>query len=197
MKILCPLWQAERVKLIAGYVLGVVGVVMIVRAILPALANNLRYPAARLMMTNLLRMNPYQAEAIANGAKGTFYEAIAGAIKAGAMMMSRDPNVITKATLPSYDASAMAVNAKWKQLFMSSKLALGAVGGGIIISSLDRPPSILLIIVGGLVAIGVGFLWLRRAEVERTLILARAEVLPEVDRAFVDGRYVPRSPPAA
>jgi len=184
------------VKLLASYALGVIGVVMVLRAVLPALANNLRYPAARLMMTNLLRTNPYQAEAIANAAKGTFYEAIAAAIKGGAMMMTRDPAVLQKATLPTYDATAQAINMKWKQYFGATKLALGAVGGGIVLSSTGGSPSVLLIVVAALIAIGAGFVWLKRTEVERTLVLARAEVLPEVDRAFVDGRYIPR-PPAA
>ena len=183
-------------QLIAGYVLGVVGVVMILRAIVPVLANNLKYPSARLMMTNLLRTNPYQAEAVANAGKGTFFEAIAAAIKAGAMMQSRDPAILQKATLPTFDATAQAVNMRWKQLFGSAKLAVGAVGGGIVISSTKGSPSIVLIIVGVGVLAGLAFVWIRRAEVERSLILARAEVLPEVDRAFVDGRYIPRAPAA-
>ena len=54
----------------------------------------------------------------------------------------------------------------------------------------------MLIIVGVGVLAGLAFVWARRAEVERSLILARAEVLPEVDRAFVDGRYIPRAPAA-
>jgi hypothetical protein len=35
-----------------------------------------------------------------------------------------------------------------------------------------------------------------KAEIDRCMVRARAEILPEVDRAFVDGRYVfPPMPP--
>jgi hypothetical protein len=40
-------------------------------------------------------------------------------------------------------------------------------------------------------------LFFYKQEVDRTMILARAEILPEVDRAFVEGRYVfPPLPPS-
>jgi hypothetical protein len=58
-------------------------------------------------------------------------------------------------------------------------------------------PPILVIVLA--VGVGIGFLWLffYKAEVDRCMIRARAEILPEVDRAFVDGRYAfPPAPPA-
>jgi len=58
-------------------------------------------------------------------------------------------------------------------------------------------PPILVVVLG--VGVGVGYLWMYfyKGEVERSILRARAEILPEVDSAFAGGRYVfPPLPPS-
>jgi hypothetical protein len=72
----------------------------------------------------------------------------------------------------------------WKSLIGKAKLAGLAAGGAIALK-----PGVLTIVLG-VVAVG-GLLWLLyyKMEIDRSIFRAKVEVLPEVDRAFVDGRY--------
>jgi len=86
---------------------------------------------------------------------------------------------------------------KWKQLLGRVKLGAMAAGGAVLLGISQGVPPILVIILAA--AVGAGFLWLYffKVEIDRCIILARAEILPEVDRAFVEGRYVfPPLPPS-
>jgi len=85
---------------------------------------------------------------------------------------------------------------KWKQLVGRVKLAMMAAGGAVVIGMSQGVPPILVIVLAA--GVGIGFLWLffYKQEVDRSMVRARAEILPEVDRAFVDGRYAfPPQPP--
>ncbi|MBX3161181.1 MAG: hypothetical protein KF773_34790 [Deltaproteobacteria bacterium] len=172
-----------------SYGLGVIGVVMTAMVVIPALSNSMPYPSTRLMITNLLRTNPRQAELACKTGEGTFLEGIGSAIKTAAMLGgSRDPGMIQKATIPSYDAGAAVAVQKWKGYLMKAKLGAMAAGGSVVLGFQKGTP-ILLIILALAVGAGYGFLFLRTNEVERSMVLARREVLPEVDRVFIDGRY--------
>ena len=178
-------------KTVLSYALAAVGLGMLGMAVARALASNLSYAASRLMLTNLLRTNPNQAEAACRNMKGTLFEAIGGAMKIGAMCAgTSDLKIISAATLPAYDGTASAINAQWKMLLGKAKLAAIAVaaGLGLAVSSSTMPIWLVVVlgIVGGAAAIT---LLVRKAEVERSLIRARADILPEVDRAFAEGRY--------
>ena len=106
------------------------------------------------------------------------------------MAQTTDPAVIASATLPTYDAVAGAVSSKWKQLIGKGKLALGAAVVGAGLASAGGSPSIVLIILAVLAAAAFGWLFVHKTNVDSAMMRARAEVLPEVDRAFVAGRYV-------
>jgi hypothetical protein len=91
----------------------------------------------------------------------------------------------------------MQVSMGWKQLLGRVKLGAMAAGGAVILGLKDgaAPPILVIALAAG---VGIGYLWLYlyKAEIDRCIILARAEILPEVDRAFADGRYVfPPLPP--
>jgi hypothetical protein len=91
----------------------------------------------------------------------------------------------------------MAVSMRWKQLLGRVKLGAMAAGGAVLMGLSSGVPPIVVIVLA--VAVGIGFLWLYlyKEEVDRCMVRARAEILPEVDRAFVDGRYqFPPLPPS-
>lgn len=169
---------------------------MMATAVARTLASNLKYIYTKPLLINALRTNANHAEKLCKSSPDSYFGAIAAALKTGAMVRSRDPKVLVTATIPAYDAAGMAVSMKWKQLVGRVKLAMMAAGGGIVIGLSKGVPPILVIVLAA--AVGLGFVWLYfyKAEIDRCIILARAEILPEVDRAFVDGRYaLPPAPP--
>jgi hypothetical protein len=179
------------VKTVLSYVLAFGGLGMLLLVVVPALATNLSYPASRLMLTNLLRTNPNRAEIVCRSMKKTFFEAIGAAIKSAAMVGVTDPAVIETATRPAYDAIGQAGVAHWKGLVGKIKLAvLAAVGGLVLAISAHAMPIILIVLLAAAVVACIALLLVRKAAIERSIVLARADVLPEVERAFAEGRYV-------
>ena len=178
-------------KTFLSYALAVIGLGTLALTLARALTSNLSYPAARLLITNLLRTNPNQAEQVCKQTKGTFLEAIGAAIKIAAMCGgSTDPAVISGATKPGYDGAATGLTAGFNVMLGKAKLGGMAVAGAMALAiSNGTMPIWLVVIIGLLGAAGGITLLVRKAELERTLILARAELLPEVDRAFIEGRY--------
>lgn len=182
---------------LASYGLAILGFAMMASAVARTLASNLKYIYTRPLLINALRTNGNHAEMLCKSGPESYFGAIGAAIKTAAMTRSQDPKVITGATVPSYDAVGMVISLRWKQLVGRVKLALMAAGGAVMIGLSNGMPPILVIVLAA--GVGIGFLWLYfyKAEVDRCIILARAEILPEVDRAFIDGRYVfPPLPPS-
>lgn len=178
------------------YVLAIAGMVAMAVFVVGTFGANLKYMHARMMLVNLLRTNPYQVERVCGTMQGTFFEGIAAALKTGASMGSRDPTVIAQGTRPAYDAAAQAASTKWKMTFGKAKLAGMAAGGALILPVMgNKTPPILIILLAVLTGAGLGWIWLRKAEVDASIIRARAEVLPEVERALIEGRFV--APPKA
>lgn len=185
-----PLLSSIFVKTFLSYALAIIGMGMLGMTLVRALASNLSYPASRLLLTNLLRQNPNQAEAACRNMKGTVFEAIGAAIKIAAMCGTQDPKVVAGATKPGYDGAVTAIGAQWKMLLGKAKLGGMAVAGGLLLAiSAGAMPIWLVVIIGALGAAAGIKLLLRKAEVDRSLILGRADLLPEVDRAFIEGRY--------
>ena len=173
------------------YVLAIAGLVTMAVFVVGTFGANLKYMHARMMLVNLLRTNPYQVERVCGTMRGTFFEGIAAALKTGAMMGSRDPTVIAQGTRPAYDAAAQAAATTWKTTFGKAKLAGMAAGGALILPvTSNKTPPIPIILLAILTVAGLGWIWLRKAEVEASIIRARAEVLPEVERALIEGRFV-------
>ena len=185
------------VSTLASYGLAILGFAMMASAVARTLASNLKYMYTRPLLINALRTNGNHAEMLCKSGPDSYFGAVGAAIKTAAMTRSRDPKVVSGATVPAYDAAGMVVSLRWKQLLGRVKLALMAAGGGVMVGLSKGFPPILVILLA--VGVGIGFLWLYfyKAEVDRCIILARAEILPEVDRAFIDGRYVfPPLPPS-
>jgi hypothetical protein len=181
--------KPSTLKTVLSYALVLGGLAMIGIGVAKTLGTSMSYPSGRLGLTNLLRSNPYQAEAVCRNMPNTFYEPIGAALKTGATTQSTDPKVIATATRPTYDAIGTKVSMHWKMLLGKSKLALMAVAGGVIVGLMNPGVPVFLIILG---VVGVwGFVWiaLYKLKVDSTIMRARAEILPEAERAISDGRY--------
>ncbi len=177
-------------KAFLSYALSLAGLGMVIAAVLGAYVVNLSYPAARLRMLNMLRTSVNQAEVACRAAKGTFYEAIGAAIKIGAMAQTTDLTIIQASTKPGYDAACTGVTMHWKKLFGRGKLGAMMVAGGLALAISASTSPILHIIVAVITAIAALWFVVTRSENERSLVRAKAELLPELDRAFAEGRYV-------
>ena len=163
---------------------------MMASAIARTLTSTPKYIYTRPLLINALRTNANHAEQLCKSKPESYFGAIGAALKTAGMTQSRDAKVVAGATVPSYDAAAMAISMKWKQLLGRVKLGLMAAGGALVLGMSAGVPPIFVIVLA--VGVGIGFLWLffYKAEIDRCMLLARAEILPEVDRAFVEGRYV-------
>jgi hypothetical protein len=204
------------VKAVLCYGIALLGLGMVVLSLLKALGTNLSYPSARLMLMNLFRTNPNKAEQVCKSLPGTFFEPLAATIVAIAQTATRDPNVIVQASRPTYDATGKAVVMGFKGHLTKAKIGLGMVVGAIVLSLLlaDKPPPTPddpnydptadvveqpepgffdgpgpFIVLGVLAGIGIAWIFARTLELERCIVRARAELLPELERAVVEGRY--------
>lgn len=184
------------VQTVVSYGLAIVGFAMMLSAVVRTFASNLKYIYTRPLLINSLRTNANHTQQLCKTGPETYFAAVGEAIKTGAMMRSRDPKLLPTATAPAYDAAGKGVVARWTTLLGRVKLGAMAAGGAIVVAMTKGLPPIPVIILAACVGIGYLWLYLYRAEVERCIIRARAEILPEVDRAFVEGRYVfPPLPP--
>ncbi len=179
------------VKAFLCFGLALVGFGMVFLAVMRGHAMTVNYAVARLSLVNLLRSNPKAALQYCRSVPGTFFDSLAAALATAAMSQSRDPVMVAAATQPSYDAGGMGVGVAWKLALGKAKLGLGMTWGAVAVAVMMNMNPTLFIILGVLTAAGFGWLFWSKMEAERMLILARHEVLPEVDRVFVEGRYIP------
>jgi hypothetical protein len=176
-------------KELLSYGLSVAGLVFVAIAAV-GIAGRLKYYQLKPAVLQILRTNPNQAEIMWRSGKGSCLEPLSAAMKTAAMMKSNDPAAIVAATKPSYDAGCAMVTMHWKAVAKKLKTAIGlAVGGLALAISVGALPVVHVLAVIAC-AIAAGWAWSFKADAERSLLLARAELLPEVERAFVDGRYV-------
>lgn len=148
------------------------------------------YAQGRLTMTNLLRTNPHQAERVAQATHYTWFSGISGAMKMAQQAGSRDPRIVPQCTAPGYDSSTAPVNQYWKGWLQKAKMAGMAAAGGVALAVASNIGPTLIVIFAVLTGLGALRIFLYKMEVESTITRGRAEVLPELDRAIVDGRYV-------
>jgi hypothetical protein len=168
---------------------------MMIAAIAPTLKPSLKYIYTRPLLINALRTNANHAEVLCKSNPDSYFGAIAAAIKTAAMAGSRDPKVVVTSTAPAFDAAAMAITTKFTMMLGKLKLCGIAAGGAIILGASKGFPPILVILLG--LGVGAGAIWLFvfKQNVESCIVRARAEILPEVDRAIIDGRYAFPPPP--
>ncbi len=181
----------STLKTLASYGLVLVGLGIILIPLTKTFSSSYSYAQARLMITNLLRTNPNQAEFMAKKMEGTFCEPIAAALKTGGSVRSQDLALVGSATKPTYDGIAQAVSAKWKADVGKAKVGLmAAVGGAAVGLAGGSWPAIPVVIAALAVFAFLRLLWFLR-ELDSSIMRARAEILPEVDAAICSGRYIP------
>jgi hypothetical protein len=205
------------VKLLLSYGIALAGLGMVILAILKAMSTNLSYPGAKLMLTNLLRTNPNKAEQVCKSLPGTFMEPLAACFTTMGQVGLRDPNIVTQTTRPTFDGVSKGVVQGFSGHLMKAKLGLMAVVGALALSLLmavkgpekkqDDPnydptadvveeeepgffsgpgPLIILFLLG---VGGAGIVYSRKLELERSIVRARAELLPELEKSIIEGRY--------
>jgi hypothetical protein len=177
------------VKVFLSYALVLGGLGFIAAAVIGAMLANLSYVRAKFAMINMLRTDANKAEFLCKTAKNTFYEALGQAIKLGVMSQTNDPKIIAMSTKPGYDAGCIPITMYWKKLFGHGKKGVLAIVGGIALA-VTINASIVFHIICAVIAAGCAVYFFKtRADNERSLLLAKAEILPEVDRAIAEGRY--------
>lgn len=181
---------SNTLKYVISYALALGGVVVVGVAVVATFKANLSYPSAKLGLINLLRSAPNNAEMVCRSMPGTFYEPLAAAFKTAAMVGQQEAAIYPTATRPAYDGGAVAVAVKWKVGFGKAKLGAMAAAGGLALVAAGGDLPIPIVILVLLVLAGLARLYVHKSEVDRTIVLARAEVLPELDRALASGRYV-------
>jgi hypothetical protein len=185
--------EPSTMKTVLSYGLALGGFVVVGALVVHTLTRSMRYPDARNSLIMLLRANPNQAEYRCLLLPHTFHEPVAAALKTGGMTQSTDLKIVQAATVPTFDAIGGMVVQHWKGLITKAKLAtIASVGGFILAVTKGGFPVLIFLIslssVGGLV-----WLFVFLADIERSVMRARVEVLPDVDRAIVEGRY--QAPP--
>lgn len=204
-------------KALLSYGVALAGLGVVVLALLKAMGTNLSYPGAKLMLTNLLRTNPNKAEQVCKSLPGTFFEPLAATFTTLSQTGIRDPNIVAQASRPTFDGVAKGVVQGFGGHMTKAKLGLMAVVGGLVLSVLmatkpaekkpDDPnydptadvveeeepgffsgpgPFVIIFLLAGA---GAGMIFARKLELERSIVRARAELLPELERAVIDGRY--------
>lgn len=176
-------------KVLLSYALSLGGLGFVAAAVIGAMLANLSYPKARLELINMLRTNANKAEFLCKTAKNTFYEPIGSALKIGAMAQSMDPKIVAMSTKPGYDAGVIPVTMHWKKLMGHGKKGVLGVIGGLALAITINTSIIFHVIAIVIAAVCAVYFMATKTENERSLMLAKAELLPEVDRAFVEGRY--------
>jgi hypothetical protein len=178
-----------RVKTLLSYALALGGLGLMIYVIVVTLAINLRYPGARLAMLNALRSSINQAELMCRSVPGTFFEAIGSAIKLGAMAQTTDLAVLAQTTRPGYDATIALINQKWKTVFGHAKKSVLLAAGGVALALSNHNMPAVHIIIAIFVLGAAIWVFIAKLEAERSILRARAELLPELDNAFAAGRY--------
>lgn len=177
-------------KVFLSYALSLIGLGVVAATAIAVSMVNLSYPGARFRLLNMIQQSVNKAEVMCRTAKGTFYEAVGGAIKIGAMAQTTDVQIIAQATRPGYDGAVVMVKMYWKKLYGRGKLGILMVAGGVAMAIAAKTSPIVHIIAAVIAGVGVGFYFYVRSEVDRSLLLARAEILPALDQALAEGKYV-------
>jgi hypothetical protein len=205
------------VKILLSYGIALVGLGVVVIALMKAMATNLSYPGAKLMLTNLLRTNPNKAEQVCKSLPGTFFEPLAATFNTVSQTGMRDANIVLQTTRATFDGVAKGVVQGFSGHMTKAKLGMMAVVGGLVLSVLmaakapeakaDDPnydptadveeveePGFFsgpgpFIIIFLLAAGAAGMIYARKAELERSIVRARAELLPELEKSVIEGRY--------
>lgn len=177
------------VKVALCYLLVLGGAAMVGYAVTLVRAMNCDYPAARFRIIQALRTQPWQAEIFTRSKPGSFFDGIHAAMKMAGTTGLRDAEQVMQVSRPAYDAATSTIGGRWKAIFGKFKMGGMALLGGLVMA-ITVHAGLFLPIVLIVAAIGAA-IWTisTKADCERYVVLARLEILPDVDRAVAEGRY--------
>jgi hypothetical protein len=176
------------VKELLSYGLAVAGLVFSALAF-SAIAGRQKYAITKPMIIHMLRTAPFRAEIMCKAGKHSFLEALYSSIKTGAMMRSQDASIVVQGTRPAYDAAVAPLGLHWNTVVKRARTGAMLSAGSIVLGATADAALAVNIIATILCLIAGVMVLLYKLDVDRSLVLARAEVLPEVERMFVEGRY--------
>jgi hypothetical protein len=177
------------VKVVMSYLLALGGAGLVGYAAMLVAAINCDYPSARFRIIQALRTQPWQAEIMTKTKPGSFFDGINAAMKTAGQLGIRDVAILQQATLPSYDAATKLIPMTWKSILGKLKMGGGAVVAGLGLAiSASAMPALHIILLVGVVVAAIYMLSVKR-DSERYIVLARHEILPEVEACIAAGRY--------
>jgi hypothetical protein len=172
-----------------SYLLALGGAGLVGYAAMLVAAINCDYPSARFRIIQALRTQPWQAEVMTKTKPGSFFDGIHAALKAAGQLGLRDVEMLQKATRPTYDAALMMIPMTWKNILGKLKMGGGAVVAGLVLAiSVSAMPVLHIILLVGVVVATIYTFSVKR-DSERYVVLARLEILPEVEQCVAAGRY--------
>ena len=181
--------QFQAIAGIVSWVLVLGGLLYLVITMMRVSMIHVRYLEVRTMLVRLLRSDPSRAEIMMKRVPGSLLDAFSAAFKMAGQTQTRDPNILVSATRPTYDAACQMIVMGWKKFVGHAKRAMIIViiGFGFAFNKGKWPWLMFFIALAAV--IGFVWVWGRKAETERSMTLGRAEVLPEIERVFAEGRY--------
>jgi hypothetical protein len=176
------------VKEVLSYLVAIAGVIVTAIAV-SAIIGKQKFRTMQPMLVHSLRTSSQRAEAMCHNNKGTVLEAIGAAITAGALTYSRDPAALAAATRPAYDAACKLIEAHWAAVWKKAKTGGALAGGAAVLAIMTDVASTVQFVIAIACGIAVLLVFLYQQDIGRSIVLGRAQVLPEIDRMFVEGRY--------
>ena len=110
-------------------------------------------------------------------------------MKTAGMTGLREVEQVAMASRPAYDAAAISVGFKWKDILGKLKMGgMASIGGFAMAIAVGAMPALHIILLVGAIGAGI-WIFITKHDCERYVVLARLEILPDVDRAVAEGRY--------
>lgn len=175
-------------KEVLSYLVTIAGLVVTVIAYVQIVGKQ-KYGALQPMFVHMLRTSSNRAEMMCHNNGGTVLEAVGKSITAGALTYSRDPVAVAAGTLPAFTAACTPITQQWEKCLKLAKTGVMMAVGGAVLAILVDASSVVQLLIAVVAGIAGLLVLLFKLDVERSIVLGRAQLLPEVDRMFVEGRY--------
>jgi hypothetical protein len=181
---------------VAGYAAGIGGLAMVAVVAFLIQKYDISTDIAVKTMARCLRDRKIErARKFCYAAPGSFFDAIQVAIVAGQTSSSRDRVVLESVVFPAFDTRADELTKLRKARIEVGLIGVLLAAAGLATGAWSGPiPTPLLVIVGLAILVGAWLLF-RGPRLRDALARSRAEILPELVAALIDGER-PKDPPA-
>ncbi|MFN0246307.1 MAG: hypothetical protein ACKV2T_05335 [Kofleriaceae bacterium] len=181
--------------IVAGYILGVVGLGMALTvAWITHVRDINRRMAIDVMLRCLRERRIERARKLCLAAPESFFDAVHVAINLGQKKVPAERADLEATLYPAFDDRARQLvelrKARVEAGLAGTLLAVCAIA----LASYDNPTPIPIAVIGGVAVLVGGFLLARRPYLANAIAAARAEILPALIDALLDGER-PKDPP--